>query len=122
MLRVDSVEDLLGVCAPFVCPFFLPVVWADSTTIVAVLSHFLYILMHILPLHTRANASLLTSVVGEYACSMRCVRGSAFDRANTPLCYRGTPRYLRADVRRRIVGASVSAADGMRVLTLSVLY
>ena len=100
MLRVDSVEGLFGVCAPFVCPFFLPVVWA----------------------HTRANASLLTSVVGEYACSMRCVRGSAFDRANTPLCYRGTPRYLRADVRRRIVGASVSAADGMRVLTLSVLY
>ena len=82
MLRVDSVEGLFGVCAPFVCPFFLPVVWADSTTIVAVLSHFLYILMHILPLHTRANASLLTSVVGEYACSMRCVRGSAFDRAN----------------------------------------
>ena len=74
MLRVDSVEGLFGVCAPFVCPFFLPVVWADSTTIVAVLSHFLYILMHILPLHTRANASLLTSVVGEYACSMRCVR------------------------------------------------
>lgn len=47
MLRVDSVEGLLGVRVPFACLVFLLVVCADSTVIVAVLSYFFrYIRMH----------------------------------------------------------------------------
>ena len=92
MLRVDSVEGLLGVHALCAYLVFLLVVCAGSAAVLGVLSHFLGTsACIILPPCTRANASLLTSVVGECACSMRCVRGSTFDRANTPLCYRGTP-------------------------------
>lgn len=97
MLRVDSVESLLGVRAPFAYPVFgiqfpVPDFCPGSVAVLAVFAPiFGYILMHFLPPHPRADASLLTSVAGEWACSLRCVRGSAFDRANTPLCYRGTP-------------------------------
>ena len=81
MLRVDSVEGLLGVRAPFAYPLCVPVLLHFLGTSACI----------ILPPHTRADASLLTSVAGERAYSMRGVRGSTFDRANTPLCYRGTP-------------------------------
>ena len=92
MLRVESVEGLLGVRALFACLVFLLVVCAGSAAVLGVLSQFLGTsACIILPPHTRADAIFLTSVVGECACFMRCVHGSTFDRANTPLCYRGTP-------------------------------
>lgn len=81
MLRVDSVEGLLGVRAPFAYPLCVPV-----------LSHFFGTsACIILPPPARADASLLTSIAGEWASVKTRTRGSAFDRANTPLCYRGTP-------------------------------
>ena len=92
MLRVDSVEGLLGVRAPFACLVFLLVVCAGSAAVLGVLSQFLGTsACIILPPHTRADASFLTSVVGECVSVKTHARGSAFDRANTPLCYRGTP-------------------------------
>ena len=68
-------------CAPFAYPLCEPVLSQFLGTPACI----------ILPPLARADASLLTSVVGECACSLRCVRGSTFDSANTPLCYRGTP-------------------------------
>ena len=81
MLRVDSVEGLFGVRAPCAYPLY-----------VLVLSHFFDTpACIILPPYTRADMILLTSVLGECAYSLRCVRGSTFDKVNTPLCYRSTP-------------------------------
>lgn len=97
MLRVDSVEGLLGVRTPFAYPVFgiqfpVPDSCPGSAVVLAVFAPiFGYILMHFLPPRTRADASFLTSVVGECVSVKTHARGSAFDRANTPLCYRGTP-------------------------------
>lgn len=97
MLWVGSVRDLLGVRAPFARPgsdiqFPVPDFCPGSATVLAVFAPiFGYILMHFLPPPARADASLLTSVAGEWASVKTHTRGSAFDRANTQLCYRGTP-------------------------------
>ena len=81
MLRVDSVEGLLGVRAPFAYPLCEPVLSQFLGTPACI----------ILPPLARADASFLTSVVGECVSVKTHARGSAFDSANTPLCYRGTP-------------------------------
>lgn len=94
---MDSVESLLGVRAPFAYPVFgiqfpVPDSCPGSAVVLAVFAPiFGYILMHFLPPRTRTDGSLLTSLAGEWASVKTRTRGSAFDRANTPLCYRGTP-------------------------------
>ena len=89
-MRAPFAYPVFGIQFPV--PDFRAHFCLGSAVVLAVFAPiFGYILMHILPPRTRADASLLTSVAGECASLKTRARGSAFDRANTPLCYRGTP-------------------------------